>query len=167
MADALSLDVISSLAEIAVALAGFIGIVLVIQHRDAAFRALGVTTIFGASFGAMMFSLLPNLFVGLLDSETMWRVICGTFGVYHLYLILQHQLRQRSIRQNTPVQLLITLASFPVVGLKIAVGFGFCLAYAFEIYYLGLLWLLGVSAYLFAMVLFDAPADRSLEQDSV
>lgn len=166
MVDAPELEVIRSLAEIAVALAGFIGIVLVIQHRDAAFKALGVTTIFGASFGAMMFSLLPDLLVDLLEPDTMWRVVCGAFGVYHLYLILQHQLRQRSIRQNTPVQLFITLASFPVVGLKISVGLGFFLAYAFEIYYLGLLWLLGVSAYLFAMVLFDTPADSSLEQES-
>jgi len=29
--------------------------------------------------------------------------------------------------------------------------------YAFEIYYLGLLWLIGVSAYLFALIIFDNP----------
>ena len=49
----------------------------------------------------------------------------------------------------------ITLLSFPVAGLKLAVGLGFLLPFAYEIYYLGLLWLVGASAYLFAMILFD------------
>ena len=150
-------DALRTIADISVALAGFIGIILVLQHRDVAFMSLGMTTIFGASFGAMMFSLLPDFLSGLLSTETMWRVVCGVFGLYHLFLILQHQFKQRSIRANTPTQLAITLLSFPVVGVKLAVGLGFLLAYAYEIYYLGLLWLVGVSAYLFAMILFDNP----------
>jgi len=79
------------------------------------------------------------------------------FGLYHLFLILQHQFKQRSIRANTPIQLTVTLLSLPVVGVKLAVGMGFLVAHAYEIYYLGLLWLVGVSAYLFAMILFDNP----------
>ena len=146
-----------TIADISVALAGFIGIVIVLQHRDKAFFQLGLFTIFGAAFGAMMFALIPDLLSRLLSPETMWRVTCGTFGLYHLFLIINHQARQRSIRSNTPIQLAITLLSFPVVGLKIAVGLGFLLSYAYDIYYLGLLWLIGVSAYLFAMILFDQP----------
>lgn len=157
MPDIVDLEAMRSIADISVALAGFIGIILVLQHRDAAFMALGMTTIFGASFGAMMFALLPDLLSGLLATEIMWRVVCGVFGSYHLFLILQHQFKQRSIRANTPIQLTITLLSFPVVGAKLAVGSGYLLAYAYEIYYLGLLWLVGVSAYLFAMILFDNP----------
>ena len=88
----------------------------------------------------------------------MWRVVCGVFGLYHLFLILRHQIKLKSVRANTPIQLTITLLSFPVVGLKLAVGLGFLLAYAYEIYYLGLLWFIGVSAYLFAQILFDTPA---------
>lgn len=49
------------------------------------------------------------------------------------------------------------LLSFPVVGLKIAVGLGLLMSYAYDIYYLGLLWLVGVTAYLFAIILFDEP----------
>jgi hypothetical protein len=33
---------------------------------------------------------------------------------------------------------------------------GFLMPWAFEIYYLGLLWCVGIAAYLFAMILFDA-----------
>ncbi len=47
--------------------------------------------------------------------------------------------------------------SFALVGLKIAVGLRFLLSYAYDIYYLRLLWLVGIAAYLFAMILFDEP----------
>lgn len=157
MSGAVDFEALRTIAEIAVTLAGIIGIIVVIQHRDAAFMSLGMTTIFGTSFGAMMFALLPDLLSGILATETMWRIVCGAFGLYHLFLILRHQIKQRSIRSNTPVQLMITLASFPVVFIKLAVGVGFLMAYAFEIYYLGLLWLIGVSAYLFAMIILDNP----------
>ena len=157
MSETVDFEALRTIAEISVTLAGIGGIIVVIQHRDAAFMALGMTTIFGTSFGAMMFALLPDFLSGILSTTTMWRVVCGVFGLYHLFLILQHQIKQRSIRANTPIQLLITLASFPVVAAKLAVGLGFFLAYAFEIYYLGLLWLIGVSAYLFALIIFDNP----------
>ncbi len=42
-----------------------------------------------------------------------------------------------------------------MVGLKLAVGLGHLLAYAYGIYLLGLLWLIGVAGYLFTMILFD------------
>jgi hypothetical protein len=117
--------------------------------------AVGLSTILGASLGAMMFSFVPDFLGNLLSSDTTWRVSCGSFGLYHLFLIVNHQARQHSIRSNTPVQFMITLLSFPVVALKIAVGLGFLMSYAYDIYYLGLLWMVGVSAYLFAMILFD------------
>ena len=155
--ETLDFEALRTIAEISVTLAGIVGIIVVIQHRDAAFMALGMTTIFGTSFGAMIFALLPDFLSGILPTATMWRLVCGMFGLYHLFLILQHQIKQRSIRANTPVQLIITLASFPVVAAKLAVGLGFLLAYAFEVYYLGLLWMIGISAYLFAMIIFDNP----------
>jgi len=158
MPETLDFDALRTIADISVALAGFIGIILVLQHRDAAFMAVQITTIFGTSFGAMMFALLPDLLSGFLSTEMMWRVVCGVFGLYHLFLILRHQIMQRSVRANTPIQLTITLLSLPVVGLKLAVGLGFLLAYAYQIYYLGLLWCIGISAYLFALILFETPA---------
>ncbi len=80
----------------------------------------------------MMFSLVPDFLSGFLSSDVAWRISCGTFGLYHLFLIINHQIRQGSIRSNTPIQLAITLLSFPVVGLKLAVGLGFLLAHAYD-----------------------------------
>ena len=151
----MNFDSYRTIAEISVALTGFIGIVVVLQHRDKSFSRLGLTTILGTSLGATMFSFVPDFLGNFLSSDTTWRVACGSFGLYHLFLIVYHQTKQRSIRSNTPIQLTITLLSFPVVGLKIAVGLGFLLSYAYDIYYLGLLWLVGIAAYLFAMILFD------------
>ena len=148
-------DSYRTIADISVALTGFIGIILVLQHRDRSFSQLGLATILGTSLGAMMFSFVPDFLLDFLSADTAWRVACGSFGLYHLFLIINHQARQRSIRSNTPIQLIITLLSFPVVGLKLAVGLGYLLSYAYDIYYLGLLWLVGVTAYLFAMILFD------------
>lgn len=151
----MNFDSYRTVADIAVALIGFIGIILVLKHRDKSFSQLGLSTILGTSLGAMMFSFVPDFLGNFLSSDTTWRVACGSFGLYHLFLIINHQARQQSIRSNTPVQLAITLLSFPVVGLKLAVGMGFLLSYAYDIYYLGLLWLIGVTAYLFALILFD------------
>ncbi|HMB58843.1 MAG TPA: hypothetical protein VKN35_02930 [Xanthomonadales bacterium] len=151
----MNFEAFGTIAEIAVTLAGVIGIILALQHRDKAFFQVGMITIFGTAFGAMIFALVPDFLSRLLSPDTMWRVACGTFGLYHLFLIINHQVRQRSVRSNTPVQLLITILSFPVVGLKLAVGMGFLLPYAYDIYYLGLLWLVGVTTYLFARLMFD------------
>ena len=151
----MNFDSYRTIAEISVALTGFIGIVVVLQHKDKSFSLLGLTTILATSLGAALFSFIPDFLGNFLSSDTTWRVACGSFGLYHLFLIIYHQAKQRSIRSNTPVQVVITLLSFPVVGLKIAVGLGFLLSYAYDIYYLGLLWLVGIAAYLFALILFD------------
>lgn len=49
----------------------------------------------------------------------------------------------------------INYDAFRVIA-EVAVGPGFLMPWAFEIYYLGLLWCVGIAAYLFAMILFDA-----------
>jgi hypothetical protein len=154
--DTVNYDAFRVIAEVAITLTGFIGIVVVLHHRDRPFSRLGLATILGTSIGAVLFAFLPDLLDGVIGVDAAWRVSAGAFGLYHLFLIVNHQVRQRSIRANTPIQLIITLASLPVVGLKLAVGLGYLMPWAFEIYYLGLLWCVGIAACLFAMILFDA-----------
>lgn len=152
----MNFDAFRTIAEIAIALTGFIGIVVVLQPGDKAFSRLSIYTIMGTSLGTVLFAFLPDLLDEVLGSEATWRVACGSFGFYHLHLIINQQVKQRAIRPNTPIQLAITLLSLPVVALKIAVGLGFLLPYAYDIYYLGLLWCVGIAGYLFATLLFDA-----------
>jgi hypothetical protein len=147
-------DAYYAISNIAVALTGFIGIIVALQHKDQRFPRLALSTIIATSVGAMLFAYLPELLQNLLGNELSWRVANGSFGLYHLFLIVNHQSRQLQFKANTPVQLLIVLLSlFPVVALKLAVGLGYFMAYAYDIYLLGLLWCIFIPAYLFAMIL--------------
>lgn len=143
-----------AISNIAVALTGFIGIIVALKHADQPFPRLALTTILGTSVGAMLFAYAPGLLQKSLGTELSWRAANGTFGLYHLLLIVNHQARQLQFKANTPVQLVIVILSvFPVVGLKLAVGLGYFLRYAYEIYLLGLLWCVFIPAYLLARIL--------------
>jgi hypothetical protein len=145
-----------AISNLAVALTGFIGIIVALQYKDHRFSRLALSTIFGTSVGAMLFAYAPVLLQNALGPEMSWRVATGTFGIYHLFLIINHQVRQLQFRANTPVQMVIVLLSVcPVVSLKLAVGMGFLMSYAFDIFLLGLLWCIFIPAYLLAIILLD------------
>lgn len=149
-------DAYYAISNIAVALTGFIGIIVALQHADHRFPRLALTTIFATSVGAMLFAYMPALLGNVLGADTGWQIASGSFGLYHLFLIVNHQRRQLRFKANTPVQLLIVaLSVFPVVSLKLAVGLGWFMAHAYNIYLLGLLWCIFIPAYLLARVLID------------
>lgn len=145
-----------AVSNIAVAITGFIGIIAALQHSDHRFPSLVLSTVLATSIGAMLFAYLPILLWKPLGPALSWRVSCGLFGLYHLALILNHQVRQLQFRANTPVQMVVVFVSvFPVVALKLAVGMGFLLSFAYEVFLLGLLWCVFIPAYLLAMVLLE------------
>ncbi len=143
------------LAQIAVALIGFIGITVTLRHgRDAGFARLMLTSILQTTLGAAFFALVPDLLSRLFAPVVMWRVACGSFGLYHLTIFVLHILRQRSLKQMSMVQRIVTIGSIPVICLKLSVGLGFLVAYSYSIYYLGLIWMLGIACYAFTLILF-------------
>ena len=145
-----------SISNLAVALTGFIGIIVALQYKDHRFPRLALSTILATSVGAMLFAYVPGLLQKTLGPEMSWRVATGSFGLYHLFLIFNHQVRQLRFRANTPTQMVIVILSvFPVVSLKLAVGMGFLMSYAFDIFLLGLLWCVFIPAYLLAMILLE------------
>lgn len=151
-----------TIAQIAITLTGFIAVLVAIQHEDNKFSRLAVVTIFGTTGGALIFAFIPDLLMNIMKTKTAWRVACGTFGIYHLGLIFNHQIRQLQFKKNSPTQLAIVILSiFPVVFLKIAVGFGFFLNYANEIFLLGLVWCIFIPLYLFAMIILAYTKDNS------
>jgi hypothetical protein len=89
----------------------------------------------------------------------MWRVACSTFGIYHLVIFALHVVRQRSVKQMSALQKTLTAASVPVIGLKLSVGLGYLVSYAYSIYYLGLIWQLVIACSAFAIVLFHVEDD--------
>ena len=143
-----------TIAQIAVTLTGFIAVLVALQEGDNRFSRLAVVTIFGTTGGALIFAFVPELLMRVVGMEAAWRISCGTFGFYHLFLIFNHQVRQLQFKKNSPTQLVIVILSiFPVVFLKIAVGFRFFLTYSYEIFLLGLIWCIFIPLYLFSMII--------------
>lgn len=143
-----------TIAQIAITLTGFIAVLVALQKGDNRFSRLAVVTIFGTTGGALIFAFIPELLMNIMTNETAWRISCGTFGFYHLFLIFNHQIRQLQFKKNSPIQLLIVILSvFPVVFLKIAVGFGYFMNYTYEIFLLGLIWCIFIPLYLFSMII--------------
>ena len=113
-----------------------------------------LASILQTTLGAALFAVIPDFLSRLLASAVMWRVACGSFGLYHLIIFGRHILKQRSLKQMNAIQRVVTITSVPVIGLKLTVGLGFLVAYAYSIYYRGLVWLIGIACYSFALILF-------------
>lgn len=151
-----------AISQIAVTLTGFIAILVAIQPKDHQFSRLAVATILGTSAGALLFSFIPEFLLGIFNNNLSWQIACGTFGVYHLILIINHQARQLQFKKNTPTQLVIVILSlFPVVGLKLAVGLGFLIQYADKVFFLGLLWCIFIPLYLFGRIILENTKEDS------
>lgn len=150
----MNLSAYYTIAQLSITLTGFIAVLVALQNKDNRFSKLAVATIFGTTGGALIFSFVPEMLMQVVSEQYAWRISNGLFGFYHLALILNHQLRQRHFRKNTPIQLIIVILSlFPVVFLKIAVGFGYYLNYADVIFFLGLLWCVFIPLYLFSVII--------------
>ena len=145
-----------TIAQVAAAFAGFVGVILAIRSRGGALPRLQMTGFLQGSLGAVAFALLPQFFTEVLTNEnTTWQLLCGLFGLYHLLIFINYLAKHKSLRKMELLQKVISIASIPVIGLKLAVGAGFLIGHAFSIYHLGLLWLLGVSIFFFSQILLD------------
>jgi hypothetical protein len=160
------LDSLILIAQISVALTGFVGIIVAIRewHGKGLARLL-LASILQTTLGAAFFALIPDPLSHLVSMDSMWRIACGAFGLYHLGIWAQHVVRQRSLATMGAVQKIVTIASMPVIALKLCVGLGFLLRHAYPIYYLGLTWLLGVGCYAFILILFDDGDSRTGDEE--
>ena len=71
-----------TIAQVAAAFAGFVGIVLAIRSRGGALPRLQMAGFLQSSLGAVGFALLPELVVELLPNEkASWQLLCGLFGL--------------------------------------------------------------------------------------
>lgn len=153
------MDSFQTVAEIAVGLTGFVGIIVILQQRLGGYSRVVLLTFLQLTLGAAFFALLPDLLTELLAPENVWRVATGSFGAYHLAIFVQHQWKRWRIWDYGLVQGLVTIASVPVIGLKIGVGLGHFETFAYTIHYLGLLWLLGVACYGFVLIVFGVEGE--------
>ena len=111
------------MAQDAAAFAGFVGVVLVILSRGGALPRLQTAGFLQGSLGAVVFALLPEFFVEVLPNEkTTWQLLCGLFGLYHLLIFVNYLSKHKYLKKMGLLQKSISIASIPVIGLKLAAG---------------------------------------------
>ena len=149
-----------TLAEIAIALAGFAGVVLAIRSRrairdqkvnQARLRELLVT-----SFIVVFFAFFPPLMTGVLgDSPWAWRGPMLIFALAHLAALLSFMLAvgKEGSSDFSLAEWLSLPGAAVVIFLQFATAFGNFPDYVPEIYLLALLWFLLIAAMNFGVLL--------------
>jgi hypothetical protein len=159
-------DALTTIAEVAVGLAGFSGVVVVLGRQPGQFsrvEAGRLVVLLLSSFGALFFALMPfALFPLGLNPAAVWRTAGGLVAVFalsHLAISYAELLRvrreapeiyNRSVA-GTHFTILVVVLLLQLVG--VAKGGDLALS----LYIFGLLGLLAVAAFQFVRILFVRP----------
>ena len=85
---------------------------------------------------------MPKLLSPFADDSALWQTSCGVFGVYHALLAGTMTYRHLRQRMFSAIEWLFVAASICVISLKLVVGLGFLIKFGYDVYLLGLVWLL-------------------------
>ena len=159
--------ILSTIAEIALALAGFSGIVVAFTREPGQLTDLEsyrLTLLFGPSLGAVFLALLPwALSHSGLEGEEIWRLASGIMAAYTVVLVcrLIGPTRRflREARDIFDLRLLIPIALGHVVngGVQAANALGGFGIRSQAVFVWGLLWLVFHAAHQFSRILFKRP----------
>jgi hypothetical protein len=136
------MEALQTVAEIAVTLIGFVGIFLAFSAERARTSKAELVDFLLSAIGATVFAFLPVVLSGVVGQHALWRLSCGLFGVFHLAIWTWSVRAHLAVRRFSVVEWSFTAASLFVVGLKLAVGAGFLVIWGYQIYLLGLVWLI-------------------------
>ena len=159
-------DALSTIAEIALGLAGFSGVVVVLGRQPGAFtrvEAGRLVLLLVSSIGAMFLALLPLSLAPLeLSDSLLWRISAATFTAFCLGYWLIGRSRVRIVRTHAPevYSFAVSVFNYATVGTAVILqlvvlarpadlGPGF--------YVLGLLGLLLTATVQFVRMLFVRP----------
>jgi hypothetical protein len=156
-------DVLQTLAEVSITLAGFSGLILVFQQGDTAVWGArdknSIQHLLITSFGAFFASLLPLVSMELFDdANTLWRVynpLVATVlhGLGPTMAIVATSKQEFSIPKLWAIVLIPV--SYLILVLSWLTALGFLSSFAATIYLFGIAWLLVVSMSLFVSMIFD------------
>ena len=153
-----------SLSEVAVALAGFTGIVAVLGQRAGGqwspLEWLRLRMLLETSLAVVFLSLLPELFHELEALERLtWRLADGIQALIHaggivlLYLRFQKLDPSEWPSEERWLTIALVPASVAIVSLQGLAAFGALASYGFFLFLLGLIYLLGIAALHFVLLL--------------
>ena len=149
-------DEMQTLAEIAISMAGFAGIITALQARS--FRESNVVfarlrELLLTSIGVVFFAFVPTLLDGLLPGSS-WALKGPQliFAVYHVSLMYLF-FSTAGFNEPSVWEWIAFPFAVTVVLLQFATGLGFYADYLAEAYFLALLWLLLIAAQNFISLL--------------
>ena len=158
-------DVLHTMAQVSITLAGFIGLILVFQRGDrSSWSDTEKNTMFHllfTSLGVFCLSLIPLILQpGFSESITVWRICMPVLAIAHTLGATRALLENRRGVISIPIQAVhtFTLGSYVIAVLSLLVAIGFILDYAVLVYFVGLGWFIAVSVSSFVSLLFHGPA---------
>ncbi len=163
-------EALSTIAELALGLAGFTGIVAVFGRRPGRLRpveAYRLVILLSISCGAMFLALLPfALHRTGLEGETLWAVASGALAAYTvLFLGWMFSPTRRFLRDSPEIfdkglLMFLILAHLVNFTVQLLNAFGVFGRPSLGIYLFGLMWLLLHGFQQFARILFIRPDTR-------
>ena len=160
-------SVLQTLAEVATAFAGFTGIVVALAGRARkdwqSNHITAIAVLLASSLGVVFFAFVPDLLrAARFETDPAWRIATLLFATYHVVVIVvAFRARGRAAsggemdlipRRSVPLSL---VGGVSIVVGQILTGAGFLQPWLFFFYLLGLLWMLAIATFLFAVLLLD------------
>ena len=164
-------ELLTTIAEIGIALAGFSGLVVVLRKSDGPLNAIEkyrMSVLLATAFGAMFLALLPGILQRLgLSGDDLWMVSSGFLVAFSFIFVLTWVLSSRRFfrlaREIFNVAAFAAMAIGHLVNmlLQIAVVLGFWSEQSAGVYLLGLAWLLAHASQQFVRMLFIQPSSTT------
>lgn len=166
-------EALLSIAEISIATIGFAGIMSALRPSSAdsadAMHWLRLRLMVEASASVMVFSFLPFLLLGLVDSDRIWALGSGILAITSPMLVGSILVRQRRlfgsglIRETLLFDTFVVLMAVLVEIASILNCLGLFFEPHFAVYLLGVLFPLSVAVAMFIRAIFAADAnDRDI-----
>jgi len=149
-------DLLQTLAQVSITLAGFIGVILVFRHTDQGAKN-AIFHLLYTSLGVFTLALLPLMMQPVIhDGVLIDRICCPLMGIWHGFGATRAHLeaRRNEIAMPAGSTVLFSIGSYVLVVLGLAVGFGFFLDFAGSIYFVGLGWLIAVAISAFVSLMY-------------
>lgn len=162
-------EALLSIAEIAIAVIGFAGIVSALRPQSSpaadAMHSLRIRIMVEASASVMVFAFLPFVLSGAFDVERIWAIGSGAIAVTappHIYSVWARQRRlfgTALLRETLLFDSFVMFLATLVEALLIVNCLGWLFESRFGVYLLGVLLPLGVVVAMFIRAIFAAEAE--------
>ena len=162
-----SLETLTTIAEIGIALAGFSGLIVVLRKSSGPLNAIEkyrMAVLLATAFGAMFLALMPGalLHLGLAD-DILWRTSSAFLTAFSFAFVICWVLSSRRFFNvareifSVPAFSLMTVGHLTNMVLQLSVTLGLWGGGKPGVYLLGLIWLLAHASQQFVRMLFIQP----------